>query len=263
MDQFPSPLAALAWLLEAGVDVALDDRAVDRFAVPQPPPAKLAGTPSTVGRPMPPPQPVRATVSVEAAMIDAARQLADSCADLAALERAIRAFDGGGLKAGALNTVIADGIAGAPLMVIGEAPGAEEDAKGLPFVGRAGQLLDRMLAAIGYSRTTNAYITNVIYWRPPGNRKPTVAETALCRPFVERLISLCEPRVILLLGGTPSTALLDSKVGITRLRGQWHSFLGRPVMPSLHPAYLLRNPAAKADSWRDLLALQARLTADD
>lgn len=260
MDQFASPIAALAWLLDAGVDEALDEVPGDRFAAPapRPPPA-----PSTRPAASLAPATANAVSTADFGLVEEARRIAEACTDLAALEAAICSFDGGALKAGALNTVIADGVAGAPLMLIGEAPGAEEDAKGLPFVGRAGQLLDRMLAAIGYSRTTNAYITNVIYWRPPGNRKPTPGETALCRPFVERLIALNQPRVIMLLGGTPSSALLDSKIGITRLRGQWHSFSGRPTLPGLHPAYLLRNPAAKAEAWRDLLAVQARLAGGD
>ncbi len=149
-------------------------------------------------------------------------------------------------------------------MIVGEAPGAEEDRTGRPFVGRAGQLLDRMLAAIDLDRT-QVQITNVIYWRPPGNRKPTAAETAACLPFVLRHIALARPRVLVLAGGTAATTLLPVTDGITRLRGRWFELavpgLDAPVatLPMFHPAFLLRTPERKREAWRDLLALKARL----
>ena len=149
-------------------------------------------------------------------------------------------------------------------MIVGEAPGADEDRIGRPFVGRAGQLLDRMLAAIGLDRTT-VQITNVIYWRPPGNRKPTTAEIAACLPFVLRHIALANPRVLVLCGGTAASALLPVSDGITRLRGRWFELavpgLDKPVptLPMFHPAFLLRTPERKREAWRDLLAVKARL----
>ena len=159
-----------------------------------------------------------------------------------------------------------DGNPAAPVLIIGEAPGAEEDRLGRPFVGRAGQLLDRMLAAIGLDRTS-VQITNVIYWRPPGNRKPTSAEIAACLPFVLRHIALARPRALVLAGGTAASALLPLSEGITRLRGRWFELavpgLDRPVstLPMFHPAFLLRTPERKREAWRDLLALKARLDA--
>jgi DNA polymerase len=168
--------------------------------------------------------------------------------------------------------VFADGMAGAPVMIIGEAPGADEDRQGKPFVGVSGQLLDRMLASIGLDRKAEApeaafYITNILPWRPPGNRNPTDAEVALFLPFVLRHIALARPRQVLLLGGVSAKALLRAKDGITRLRGRWHSLESEsgplPALPSWHPAYLLRNPAAKRDSWADLLLLRRRLNDEN
>jgi len=176
----------------------------------------------------------------------------------------VAAFDGCPLKRTATNTVFIDGNPAAPLMIVGEAPGAEEDRIGRPFVGRAGQVLDRMLTAIGLDRS-GVQITNVIYWRPPGNRKPTSAEIAACLPFLLRHIALANPRVLVLAGGTSATALLPTGEGITRLRGRWFDLavpgLDRPVptLPMFHPAFLLRAPERKRDAWRDLLAIKAKL----
>ena len=175
------------------------------------------------------------------------------------------AFDLCEIKRGARTPVCADGNPLARVLILGEAPGREEDHAGLPFVGAAGQLLDRMFAAIGLSRAspdpaTALYITNVMPWRPPQNREPDPAEIAMMRPFVERHIALAGPKVIVLMGNTPCQALLGQK-GILRLRGQWTEALGRPVLPMTHPAYLLRTPAAKREAWADLLALQDRLGA--
>ncbi|MEQ8966993.1 MAG: uracil-DNA glycosylase, partial [Azospirillaceae bacterium] len=193
-----------------------------------------------------------------------ARSLAAACGDLAALRAALERFEGCRLRDTATQLVFADGNPEADLMIVGEAPGAEEDRQGLPFVGRAGQLLDRMLAAIGRDRSS-AYITNIVVWRPPGNRKPTPAEIAVCLPFAERHIALVRPKVLILAGGTAASALLDTNQGITRLRGRWvdHAVPGLdapvPAMPTFHPAYLLRTPAAKRQAWRDLLAVETRL----
>ena len=188
--------------------------------------------------------------------------MARAAGDIAALKAAIESFDGCELKRTARNTVFARGNAAAPLMVIGEGPGQEEDREGLPFVGRSGQLLDRMLAAIRLDETS-AYITNVVFWRPPGNRKPSSEEIEMCRPFVERHIALAKPRFILLAGGISTQALLKSPQGIMALRGRWSeiSVDGHtvPALPTYHPAFLLRRPQEKAKAWADLLSLAEKL----
>jgi DNA polymerase len=181
----------------------------------------------------------------------------------------VTAFDGCALKRTATTTVFADGVPAARLMFVGEAPGADEDRIGRPFVGASGQLLDRMLSFIGVSRATNFYITNIAFWRPPGNREPSSEEVALCLPFVHRHIELARPSVLVCLGGPAAKTLLGRVEGITRLRGRWFDFRtpgmaerGEPAIATLatfHPAYLLRTPAAKREAWRDLLALKSRL----
>ena len=196
--------------------------------------------------------------------VEEARSLAAGCDTLEALKTAIESFEGSPLKAAAQNTVVYDGTPGASLMVIGEGPGAEEDRRGLPFVGKAGQLLDRMLAAIGRDRQSNAFITNVNYWRPPGNRNPDQEELDVCRPFVDRMIELGKPKLIIAAGGVPAKALLDTANGIMRLRGTEHVFTAAggyavPLIPLLHPAYLLRRPQEKSRAWRDLLLVEKRL----
>ncbi|KAB2950684.1 MAG: uracil-DNA glycosylase [Rhizobiaceae bacterium] len=175
----------------------------------------------------------------------------------------VAGFDGCNLKFTAKSLVFADGNPDADLMLVGEAPGRDEDIEGLPFVGRSGQLLDRMLAAIGRDRTS-AYIANVIPWRPPGNRTPTPLETEICRPFIERQIELARPKVLVCLGGPSAKTLLNTTEGILRLRGNWRvhvtaSGVAIPAMPTLHPAYLLRNPAHKKLAWRDFLEVKAKL----
>jgi uracil-DNA glycosylase len=207
--------------------------------------------------------PAPALVSNDAALASA-RTLATGAGTLEALRAALGVFDGCPLKQTAMNLVFADGNPQAKLMVIGEGPGAEEDRQGLPFVGVSGQLLDRMLACIGLDRT-KAYITNVLFWRPPGNRTPTPSEIAACLPFVERHIELVDPDYLLLVGGISAKTLLGRSEGILKLRGRWahyqHVGLARPIpaLASLHPAYLLRQPAQKRLAWRDLLALQAAM----
>jgi DNA polymerase len=193
-----------------------------------------------------------------------ARLLAAGAETIAALAELVAGFDLCPLKRTATNTVFMDGNPEARIMIVGEAPGADEDRIGRPFVGRAGQLLDRMLAAIDLDRT-GVQITNVIYWRPPGNRKPTASETAACLPFVLRHIALARPRVLVLAGGTAASTLLPVTEGITRLRGRWFELAvpgldaSVPTLPMFHPAFLLRTPARKREAWRDLLALKARL----
>jgi DNA polymerase len=176
----------------------------------------------------------------------------------------VRAFEGCALKRTAKNTVFADGVAGAPVMVVGEAPGADEDRLGKPFVGVSGQLMDRMFEAIGMSRARDLYITNILFWRPPGNRTPTLSEQAICLAFTRRHIKLARPKVLVLAGGTAAKSVLDTTEGIMRLRGKWTN-LGLddgstvPTLPTFHPAYLLRTPASKRQSWSDLLALDKKL----
>lgn len=224
-------------------------------------PAVRATPPAPTARPAP----VKAAAPPPAGPAEDAREAAAKAQDLPALFAAIEAFEGCALKKGARRTVVADGVAGAPILIIGEAPGAEEDAAGKPFVGRAGQLLDRMLGFIGVSRQTNSLISNCVYWRPPGNRNPTTEELTVCRPFVERMIALSQPKLLLLIGGISGQFLSGRSEGVTRLRGQRLALpiqgLTTPVhaMVMLHPAYLLRQPAQKRLAWADLLAASAWL----
>jgi len=192
-----------------------------------------------------------------------ARRLAAGAKTLGELKSAIEQFNGCPLKAAAKNTVVCDGVFDAQVMIVGEAPGGEEDAKGLPFVGRAGQLLDKMLATIGLSRSENVYITNLIYWRPPGNRDPSPTEMQTCAPFLARQIELKAPKLLLTAGKFATQAMLGTEDGIMRLRGRRLRFTQEglpapiPCIPLLHPAYLLRRPEDKAKAWEDLLTIAA------
>ena len=208
-----------------------------------------------------------ATPSISAvAAIEEARSLADAASTLAELETSIRSFNSCGLKKTATNTVIAQGVPESGLMFIGEAPGADEDREGFPFAGANGQLLDKMLGFIGLKRSENFYITNTLFWRPPGNRKPTTEELDICRPLVEKHIALVNPKRLVLVGGTATQALLNDTRGITRLRGQLFSYQNTymaapvPVHVIYHPSYLLRQPAAKKQTWADLLSLESAIT---
>ncbi len=198
-----------------------------------------------------------------------ARKTASTANSLDELKTALEGFDAGLVKENARNTVFARGNADADIMVIGEAPGRDEDAQGLPFVGQSGQLLDRILAAAGLG-PDNAYITNAFNWRPPQNRKPTPDELAMCLPFLERHIALKAPKIIILVGATPLQSILQINTGITRARGQWHDYAVKeadgslsektiPTLPTFHPAFLLRAPLAKRDVWRDVQSVAARL----
>lgn len=202
-----------------------------------------------------------APVAPDAANMDA-RQRAEAAETLQELETALEGFEGCPLKSTAKNTCFKRGSDTARVMLIGEGPGRDEDLKGLPFVGRAGQLLDRMLASIGLGED-DVYITNIVYWRPPGNRTPTPQEVQACAPFLERQVELLDPDFIVLIGGPASHHILGTTQGITRLRGKWHEveFGGktRRALPILHPAYLLRTPAAKRMAWRDMLVIEAAL----
>lgn len=190
-----------------------------------------------------------------------AEQLVANVKSLEDLEKAVKSFDGCPLKDTAMNTVFSDGTPDADIMLIGEAPGADEDRQGLPFVGRSGQLLDRVFEAIGYDRK-KLYITNIIPWRPPGNRTPTTAEMAMCLPFVLKHIEIMKPKVVVLLGGTAVKALLNRPEGIMKLRGKWHSLQpgDTPAMATFHPAYLLRSPGQKRHVWRDMLMIKDKLS---
>lgn len=255
----------LAFYVEAGVDAAIGEEARNWLApelAPAPPPRTepvVTASPAPrapaapVARPPAPPAPDAAVM--------AAREAARSAASLDELRSILDGFEGCGLKASASRLVFADGTPKSRLMLVGEAPGAEEDRQGLPFVGRSGQLLDRMLAAIGLDRS-RVYIANIVPWRPPGNRTPTPVETQICLPFIQRQIELCDPEVLVTVG-QPSTAALLGIQGIMKNRGRWFSYDtgSREIraMPMLHPAYLLRSPIGKRLAWRDLLAVKKAL----
>lgn len=249
--------ALLEWQIELGADEPIGDLPVNRYEIPAEAPKANAATGAETQALAAP----AALATVDPVQV--AERMAAAASDLDALAGAQAAYDHLDLKKGARNFVFADGIRGARVMVIGEAPGREEDIEGRPFVGKAGQLLDRMFAAIGLARTTLApesaiYITNVLPWRPPANRTPEPPEIAMMLPFLKRHVELAAPNLLVLMGNTPCQAILGRQ-GILRLRGQWAQGLGLPVLPMTHPAYLLRNPAAKRDAWADLLSIQARL----
>jgi uracil-DNA glycosylase family 4 len=252
----------LDFYLEAGVDAFVGEEPVDRFA------PESAPAPTRAPVALPPDLEVKGRVAApatpqapdEAAM--AARTAAKSAKTLDALRAILEKFDGCALKATATQLVFADGNPSAKVMFVGEAPGRDEDIEGLPFVGRSGKLLDRMLAAVGLDRTS-VYIANVVPWRPPGNRTPTSQELALCLPFIRRQIELVSPDFLVLLGASAAQTLLEEKEGIMRLRGHWRDYRCGdkivPALPMLHPAYLLRVPLKKAQAWRDLRALKHAL----
>ena len=253
-DGWHAARAALEWQIDLGVTEITGEDPVDRYALPD------TLKPATAA-----PRVAAPAVGMQADPFAAAKLAAAGAETLDALREALTAFDLCDLKRGAKTTVFADGNPAARVLILGEAPGRDEDAEGRPFVGRAGQLLDRMFAAIGLSRTspdpaTALYITNVMPWRPPQNRDPEPEEIAMMRPFVQRHIDLINPDLIVAMGNTPCQCLLGTK-GILRLRGTWAQAGGRPVLPMTHPAYLLRNPAAKREAWADLLALKERLEA--
>jgi uracil-DNA glycosylase len=276
-------LALLKLYIEWGADEAIEPTPQSRLGatlapasvsprkpLPTPPaPSRLPVPPQLSERPVEPfrpaPAPGRAFGAalgpLDQAAISSAREAARAAPDLAALRAALERFDGVSLSRTATNLVFADGNPAARVMLVGEAPGADEDRLGLPFVGVSGQLLDRMMATIGLDRTT-FYITNVCFWRPPGNRKPTDAELAAQKPFVERHIELVAPKVLVLVGAAAAQGLLGTTEGITRLRGRWFQYsLGEagpniPALPIFHPAYLLRQPGQKRETWRDLMKLR-------
>ncbi len=270
-----SPETLLQWYVEMGVGECIDNESVDRYAAsaalrkkqtPANPPAPGQSAPSfTQPAPQQAPQQVQATDE----MVQTAVEMARAAQNVDQLREAVLAFEGCPLKKTAMNTVFADGNPKAEIMFIGEAPGADEDRQGVPFVGASGKLLDRMLQACGLEeeegQRDKIYISNVLFWRPPGNRNPTLSEISLCLPFVERHIELVDPKMIVLLGGAAAKAVLGQHEGISRLRGRWftHSTpgLSHPIAATalFHPAYLLRSPAQKRRAWSDLLAIVEKL----
>ena len=286
-------LALLDWFQAMGVDAALDDVPRDwlqrgplppgtgfawpnRDAAPMPPASPSAPAGAELGRsPRRPelvPLPVgpaeatarpRAVTPLGASDAETgARRIAREATSLEALEIALRNFDGCGLKATATKLCFYRGAPRAELMIVGEAPGRDEDLEGKPFVGRAGRLLDKMLAAIGLTEA-DVHITNIVYWRPPGNRTPTPQEALACRPFLERQIELVAPKILVAVGGAAAKEILGVAEGIMRLRGKWREVMvgDRKIaaMATLHPAYLLRTPAAKQLAWMDLLQIKSKL----
>jgi DNA polymerase len=251
----------LALYSEFGVDAVLDEEPTNRFAAPEAPAVARKSAAATtdldvrsVDHPAAPPAPD------EAAM--AAREAARHAATLEDLRAALNKFEGCALKATASQLVFADGNPKARLMFVGEAPGRDEDIEGLPFVGRSGKLLDRMLATIGLDRSS-VYIANIVPWRPPGNRTPTPQESQICLPFISRQIELADPDILVCLGGPSAQTLLGIKEGITKTRGRWFTFnTGKReirAMPTFHPAFLLRSPLQKRFAWRDFLAIKKAL----
>ena len=280
----PEIIDLLKFHIEADCADVLDDMPVNHFAEAEPTspehatpehatpemkePADHAGLQEDVAPLTPPVTPAVVTAQINpaapqnSAAGDSAT-LAKTTTTLDELAAALESFEGCGLKKTAKSTVFSDGVSSARIMLVGEAPGQDEDRTGKPFVGRSGQLLDAMMATIGLSRASNLYIANVIPWRPPGNRAPSVDELETCKPFILRQIELVAPEIIVLVGGTSAKTLLNTETGITRLRGKWQTLEigGRdiPALPFFHPAYVLRRPETKIDVWADLCALKQKL----
>ncbi|MGB7244769.1 MAG: uracil-DNA glycosylase [Sulfitobacter sp.] len=250
--EFHASLALLNWQVELGVTDAICDAPVNRYDIP-----------ATVAKPAPPAakKSTGPKAKPDIDVVAEAKRMADAANDLEGLRAAIAAYPHCDLKQGARNLVFSDGVPSARVMIIGEAPGRDEDREGRPFVGTAGQLLDRMLSAIHMGRDHKdapVYITNVLPWRPPQNREPKPEEIAMMLPFLSRHIALIKPEVLVLMGNVSCQAMLGKR-GITRLRGQWTQSQGLAVLPMFHPAYLLRTAGAKREAWADLLSLRARL----
>ncbi len=264
-------VAALSWQIELGVDEAIGDAPIDRYAEH----AKARAEAEAARKALPQvggrrdaPKAKTGAPQPDAAQQDA-NDRAAACQTLDELRDAVAGWEGSSLRRGARNCVFSDGLPGSRVMIVGEAPGREEDIQGKPFVGRSGQLLDRMMAAIGLDRRAQnpaeaVYITNILPWRPMENRTPSASEVAAFLPFIERHVALAKPEFLLLMGGVSAKSLLGVETGILRLRGNWRRWGpdGLPAMPTLHPAYLLRSPAAKRQVWRDLLSLKAAMEGE-
>ena len=256
MQQSQEIQALLEWQFVMGVDEIIGEEPVNRLAPPKPVIAAQT-PPATASKKAAAPAPSASLAEAVAS----AQQAAQNARTLEELRHAVEAFDGCPLKKTARNTVFADGATGSDIMLLGEAPGADEDRQGIPFCGASGQLLDKMLASIGLNRAENCYITNMLFWRPPGNRTPTPEELDICRPLVERHIELFAPKLIILVGGTAAKALLKETRGVMKLRGQQLTYGDTPARVMFHPSYLLRQPLQKKLAWQDLLAIQALLNA--
>ncbi len=259
-------LATLRWLVEAGADEALLETPLDRFSALPPPPSIAAPTPAraapvAVAKPA---APILAAPQPAAMAEQTARAAAAAAQTLPELKVALAAFEGCSLKATATNLVFADGNPAAPILLVGEAPEAEEDRTGTPFAGEAGALLDRMLAAIGLDRT-GVYIIYVVPWRPPASRKPSAADLAVCLPFARRHIALAKPKLLVLVGETSARSLLGTSETLFKLRGRWRDYTDPalpgpiPALTTYSPSYLLNLPAQKRDSWRDLLSIKQKI----
>ena len=259
--------------LEAGVDETLVDVPVDRFATAVNAAVAGATGPEHADPARPSIKPINSSemredplLAGDGGIAASARAAASAALSLTDLRQALETFDGCVLKQTAKSLVFGDGNPGAAVMLIGEAPGADEDREGIPFVGMSGQLLDRMFASIGLDRSS-VYITNIVPWRPPGNRVPTPVETSACLPFIQRHIELIAPRVLVLIGGTAAKPMLGRKEGIMRLRGRWLAYPSEegvsdpiPTLATFHPAFLLRSPAQKSNAWKDLLMIRQKLS---
>lgn len=250
----------LEWYADAGVDEAIGDEPVNWLAAPPPAAVPAPQQPAPAGaRPAPNP-----LVHSPSAAIATARVLADQCNSIEELKKTVMEFEGCALKKTASKTVFSDGNPQALLMIIGEAPGAQEDIQGIPFCGPSGALLDKMLASIGLDRT-RAYISNTVFWRPPGNRQPTPEETEICLPFVEKHIALVNPKLLMLSGGVATTTLLRKDASISRLRGRLYEYSNAytpapiPTILTYHPSYLLRSPQQKRLAWEDMLTIKKHL----
>lgn len=269
-DETKKPASAfelLDWQLAAGVDMAMGEEPVDRFAAV----ATAKAVPQSIPNPQTAPSPTAVPAASSAAApaqldasLEEATALAAQAESLEALEAMLNEYEGCGLKLRATQLVFADGNPQADIMLIGEAPGRDEDIQGKPFVGNAGQLLDRMLASISLDRT-QVYMANTVPWRPPGNRTPTQSEIAACLPFLHRQIALVDPKIVVTIGAPATQTLFGNNQSISRVRGKWSDLEAggqtRRGLPMLHPAYLLRQPAQKRLAWQDLLTLKAAIAA--
>lgn len=271
MDASQNAKALLQWYVDAGADEAIGDVPVDRLRVlektePPAPATILPIAPAAPATPAPAATSVPAAVASSViAVAEEAEALARAANNLDELRQSLENFQGLGLRRSATHTVFSDGFAKAPVMLVGDVPGADEDRAGLPFAGEAGILLDRMLGAIGLTREENAYITMVINWRPPGGREPSAGEVAASLPFLHRHIELVQPKVLVLVGGFAAKAVLKTTRNVMALRGKWHAYESAglkgslPAMALYHPAYLMGSPTEKAAAWQDLLMLKAKL----
>jgi len=268
---------ALVWQLEAGVDECIGENPVDRVGSSKEKQPSVGSSSSEIrvtknkidvisvsGKDIERPARVQIRTSTLKNQFQSAGDLASACSNLEELEVAVRAFEGCTLKKTATNTVFADGNPQARIMFVGEAPGADEDRQGKPFVGASGKLFNKMVNSIGLDRNS-LYITNILFWRPPGNRNPSSSEIAVCLPFLERQIELVNPDILVPLGGPATKTILGVQEGITRLRGQWHTYQSKNLLtpiatiPFFHPAYLLRSPGHKGKTWQDLISIKDKL----